>query len=201
MSLVTVAEAILDDAAAEHRDENLANKESVVRYADSINIQLSDYHADRVLTVCKLWIENTEEGYWNGTDDYEEHVTEPLEYLDREIELNAIVKKEVRSEEDLRTLCSAMNEIYYTRHLHSDDDFCGTLDLSSLPIDERCRWPRETWEIWSWAVPDPTYDNAPKFAIMCNGVGNWREEFYIAEFADEEYLHDCWDVTIEEEEA
>jgi len=69
MSLVTVAEAILDEAAEEYRNENLANKESVARYADSINIQLTDYHADAVLTVCKLWIENTEEGNWNGTGD------------------------------------------------------------------------------------------------------------------------------------
>ena len=88
MSLITVAEAILDEGAEEHRDENLASKESVARYADSINIQLSDYHADAVLTVCKLWIENTEWDYWNGTDDYYEYVTTPLEYLERATELS-----------------------------------------------------------------------------------------------------------------
>mgnify|MGYP003128504987 CR=1 FL=1 len=59
MSLITVAEAILDEAAEEHRDENLASRESVARYADSINVQLTDYHADAVLTVCKLWIETS----------------------------------------------------------------------------------------------------------------------------------------------
>jgi hypothetical protein len=200
MSLITVAEAILDEAAEEYRDQNLANKESVARYADSINIQLTDYHADAVLTVCKLWIENTEEDHWNGTDDYEEHVTEPLEYLDREIELSAIVKKEVRSEEDLRTLCSAVNEIYYNRYLHGDYDFCLTLDLSDLPLDNRCRGTYSTDGIWSWAVPDPAYDNAPKFVMMDNGDEcNKEEQFVIVEFADDDYLHDCWDVTIEEE--
>jgi hypothetical protein len=209
MSLITVAEAILDEAAEEHRDQNLANKESVARYADSIDIQLSDYHADAVLTVCKLWIENTEEDHWNGTDDYYEYVTTPLEYLERATELDEIVKGEVQSEEDLRALCSAVNEIMVIQHYFSDHGLCEdeltpfnpyySFDskLPNLPLDNRCRGAFSTDEIWSWAVPDPAYDNAPKFVMM---DGSDKEHpFVVVEFADDEYLHDCWGVTIEEE--
>ena len=214
MSLITVAEAILDEAAEEHRDENLASRESVARYADSINIQLTDYHADAVLTVCKLWIENTKEGRWNGTNDYYHYVTTPLEYWDRAIEIDEIVKKEVRSEADLRTLCSAVNEMYVIHDYFGYEaeglnglspygiDLRHTTDklLPDLPVDSRCRWPRETSEIYAWAVPDPAYDNAPKFVMMVNGDESDREQrFVIVEFADDDYLHDCWDVTIEEE--
>jgi hypothetical protein len=214
MSLITVAEAILDEAAEEHRDENLANKESVARYADSINIHLSDYHAWAVLSVCKLWIENTEEGRWNGTDDYYHYVTEPLEYWDRAIEIDEIVKKEVRSEADLRTLCSAVNEMYVIQNFfYCDaeglnglspygDDLRWTTDklLPDLPLDSRCRSTSSTDGIYAWAVPDPTYDNAPKFVMRINGDECDKEHpFVVVEFADDEYLHDCWDVTIEEE--
>lgn len=83
MSLITVAEAILDEAAEEYRDENLASRESVARYADSINIQLSDYHAEAVLVVCKLC---REKDYKSGTRDYEEYVTEPLDDMNVESE-------------------------------------------------------------------------------------------------------------------
>ena len=210
MTLTTVAEAILDEAAEEHRDQNLANKESVARYADSINIQLTDYHAGAVLTVCKLWIENTEEDYWNGTDDYEEYVTTPLKYLERAIEIDEIVKKEVQSEDDLKTLCSAVNEIMVMRdyfehgycyyELEGLNPYFNWDDLSDLSVDDRCRWPQETSGIWAWAVPDPAYDNAPKFVMRDNGDECDKEHpFVVVEFADDDYLHDCWDVTIEEE--
>jgi hypothetical protein len=211
MSLITVAEAILDEAAEEHRDQNLANKESVARYADSINIQLTDYHADAVLTVCKLWIENTEEGNWNGTGDYYEYVTEPLEYLERATELDEIVKSEVKSEEDLRTLCSAVNEIMVIQHYFSDHGLCEdeltpfnpyySFDskLPNLPLDNRCRSTSSTDGIWSWAVPNPAYDNAPQYVMMNNSdLFAEEERFVVVEFADNNYLHDCWDVTIEE---
>ena len=212
MSLITVAEAILDEAAEEYRDENLANIESVARYADSINIQLSDYHAEAVLVVCKLWIENTEEDNWNGTNDYYHHVTTPLEHLDRATELDEIVKKEVRSEEDLRTLCSAVNEIMVIQHYFSDHGLCEdkltpfnpyySFDskLPNLPLDNRCRSTSSTDGIWSWAVPDPAYDNAPQYVMMDNSdLFAEEERFVVVEFADDDYLHDCWDVTIEEE--
>ena len=213
MSLITVAEAILDEAAEEHRDQNLANKESVARYADSINIQLSDYHAGAVLTVCKLWIENTEEDNWNGTDDYYEYVTTPLEYLERAIEIDEIVKKEVQSEEDLRTLCSAVNEIMVIQHYFSDHGLCEheltpfnpyySTDriFPALPLDNRCTWPQsgEEW-FWSFAVPDPALNNAPKFVLMNNNDETAEDErFVVVELADDNFVQECWDVTIEEE--
>ena len=213
MSLVTVAEAILDqdEIAKKH---SLANKESVAQYADSIKIQLSDYHADAVLTICKLWMENTEENHWNGTNDYYHHVTTPLEHLDRAIEIDEIVKKEVQSEEDLKTLCSAINEMYVI-HDYFDyeaeglnglspygDDLRWTTDklLPDLPVDSRCRDTDSTDGIYAWAVPDPAYDNAPKFVMRINGNECDKEHpFVVVEFADDDYLHKCWDVTIEEE--
>jgi len=211
MSLVTVAEAILDQDETAMKD-SLANLESVVQYADCINIHLSDYHAEAVLTVCKLWIENTEEDYWNGTDDYYHYVTVPLEYLDRAIELDEIVKSEVKSEEDLRMLCSAVNEIMVIQHYFSDHGLCEdkltpfnpyySFDskLPNLPLDNRCRSTSSTDGIWSWAVPDPAYDNAPQYVMMDNSdLFAEEERFVVVEFADKEYLHDCWGVTIEEE--
>jgi hypothetical protein len=69
--LLEVAEGILDSAAHEYREENLSSLESVKAYAENgCDIYLSDDEAKQVLDACKTWVDGTESGDLNGTNDY-----------------------------------------------------------------------------------------------------------------------------------
>jgi hypothetical protein len=70
-SLLKVAEGILDSAASEYLDDNLSSIDSVQAYAENgCEISLSDDEATEVLNACRAWVEGTESGKLNGTNDY-----------------------------------------------------------------------------------------------------------------------------------
>jgi hypothetical protein len=77
--LLQVAEGILDSAAEEYIADNLASVESVKQYAEGgCDIYLTNEEAKQVFSTCKAWIEGTESGELNGTNDYYYTVKKPL---------------------------------------------------------------------------------------------------------------------------
>lgn len=78
-NLLYVAESILDSAAIEYAGENLESVKSVQVYAENrCDITLSDSEAEKVLAACKAWVDGTESGELNGTNDYYYTVKKPL---------------------------------------------------------------------------------------------------------------------------
>ena len=70
-SLLKVAEGILDSAASEYLEDNLSSIDSVQAYAENgCEISLSDDEAKKVLNACKAWVDGTESGKLNGSNDY-----------------------------------------------------------------------------------------------------------------------------------
>lgn len=78
--LLDVAEGIMDSAAEEYRADNLASIESVQRYAEAIDIDLSDEDALRVLTACRNMQERIDAGEIPGTDDWYHEFQKPLSH-------------------------------------------------------------------------------------------------------------------------
>ncbi len=77
--LLEVAEGILDSAASEYLESNLASVDSVQAYAENAcEIYLSDGEAEQILNACKAWVEGSESGKLNGTNDYYYTVKKPL---------------------------------------------------------------------------------------------------------------------------
>jgi hypothetical protein len=77
--LLKVAEGILDSAASEHLEDNLSSINSVQAYAENgCEIPLSDDEAKNVLNACKAWVDGTERGKLNGSNDYYYAVKKPL---------------------------------------------------------------------------------------------------------------------------
>ena len=59
--LLEVAEGILDSAASEYLESNLASVDSVQAYAENAcEIYLSDGEAEQILNACKAWVEGSE---------------------------------------------------------------------------------------------------------------------------------------------
>lgn len=55
--LLEVAEGILDGAASEYRETNLADAVAVQQYADAaMGIDLALNEAEQVLSACKAWV-------------------------------------------------------------------------------------------------------------------------------------------------
>ena len=50
---LTVAEGIMDTAAEEYRSENLASVDSVMDYADGLDVDITQTEAKQVLSVCQ----------------------------------------------------------------------------------------------------------------------------------------------------
>lgn len=73
--LLDVAEGILDSAASEYLEYNLASVENVQAYAENgCGIYLSDSEAQKVLYICKAWIKSD----LNDDNDYYYAVKKPL---------------------------------------------------------------------------------------------------------------------------
>ena len=77
-----VAKGILDDAAEESLEVNLASADAVQAYADSINVALSDEAALKIIEVCNAWIDGTSSGILNGSHDFYYTVSQPLDELE-----------------------------------------------------------------------------------------------------------------------
>jgi hypothetical protein len=77
--LLKVAEGILDSAASECLEDNLSSTDSVQAYAENgCDVNLSGDEAKVVLEACIAWVDGTESGKLNGTNDYYYTVTKPL---------------------------------------------------------------------------------------------------------------------------
>ena len=78
-NLLNIAEAILDSAAREYRDDNLASTEAVQNYADgAFNSYITKDEANQVRDVCLTWINLSADGNIPGTQDYYDVVTSKL---------------------------------------------------------------------------------------------------------------------------
>ena len=187
-ALLTVAEAILDSAAEEYRDANLANIEGVQAYAENgMNVQLSDTEAHLIMYVCKEWLSLPQSPWVNGNYYYHIVVERPLNNYDEIEEIDSIVAKEPKSESDLIELAGALNRAAEINKEEEDDNFV-TVDYSDLPLDDRCRFPQDASDLWSWADPDG--DGVPKYVLLHDNVGDIG--WYVSEVCDDSVPRTRW---------
>ena len=77
--LIDVAEAILDGAASEYLDDNLATAAAVEAYAENgMGLLLTTAQAQKIKDTCVNWIFGVQFGELDGVEDYYYHVTKPL---------------------------------------------------------------------------------------------------------------------------
>lgn len=77
--LLNAAEGILDSAVEEYLESNLENIENVKCYADACNISLTDEEAEKILNVCRNWVEFKKENEVSDSIEYYTRIIERLE--------------------------------------------------------------------------------------------------------------------------
>lgn len=78
-TLLTVAEGIMDSAAAEYRAENLSSAKSVQAYAENgLNVSLSTEQAKRIMDICQPLANRMDSGEVISENDWFHEFTRPL---------------------------------------------------------------------------------------------------------------------------
>jgi len=75
---LTVAEGIMDTAAEEYRAENLASINTVMDYAEGIEVNISEEEAEEILDVCKAMQSRLGAGEIPTTDEWYHDFKKPL---------------------------------------------------------------------------------------------------------------------------